>query len=72
MQMCTNLQTLNLLKSILGLFYNEWSLIIFFLEGKGLHLYTALILALMATLVVFILQMFSTYGLMGFQINFGF
>ena len=42
------------------------------LEGKGLHLYTALILALMAALVVFILQMFSTYGLMGFQINFGF
>ena len=48
------------------------SLIIYFLEGKGLHLYTALILALVATLVVFILQMFSTYGLMGFQINFGF
>ena len=72
MQMCVNLQTLNLLKSILGLFYNEWSFIIFFLGCKGLHLYTALILALMATLVVFILQMFSTYGLMGFQINFGF
>ena len=42
------------------------------LEGKGLHLYTALILALMATLVVFILQMFSTYGVMGVHLDFGF
>ena len=42
------------------------------LEGIGLHLYTALILALMATLVIFILQMFSTHGLMGLQIDFGF
>ena len=42
------------------------------LEGKGLHLYTALILALMATLVIFILQMFSTHGLMGLQIDLGF
>ena len=42
------------------------------LEGIGLHLYTALILALVATLVIFILQMFSTHGLMGLQIDFGF
>ena len=42
------------------------------LEGIGLHLYTALILALMATLIIFILQMFSTHGLMGLQIDFGF
>ena len=42
------------------------------LEGIGLHLYTALILALMAALVIFILQMFSTHGLMGLQIDFGF
>ena len=42
------------------------------LEGIGLHLHTALILALMATLVIFILQMFSTHGLMGLQIDFGF
>ena len=41
-------------------------------KGIGLHLYTALILALMATLVIFILQMFSTHGLMGLQIDFGF
>ena len=41
------------------------------LEGIGLHLYTALILALMATLVIFILQMFSTHGIMGLQIDFG-
>ena len=41
------------------------------LEDNNLHLYTALILALMATLVVFFIQMFSTYGLMGFQIDFG-
>ena len=37
-----------------------------------MHLYTALILALMAALVVFIFQMFSTHGLMGLQIDFGF
>ena len=44
----------------------------FELEGIGLHLYTALILALMATLVIFIIQMLSTHGLMGLQIDFGF
>jgi len=42
------------------------------LKGISLHLHTALILALMATLVIFILQMFSTHGLMGLQIDFGF
>jgi len=41
------------------------------LKGYDLHLYTALILALVGTLVVFFIQMFSTYGLMGFQIDFG-
>ena len=40
--------------------------------GEDLHLYTALILALMATLVIFIIQMFSVHGLMGLQIDFGF
>ena len=42
------------------------------LEGIGLHLYTALILALMATLVIFTLQIFSTHGIMGLQIDFDF
>ena len=40
-------------------------------KGYDLHLYTALILALIGTLVVFFVQMFSTYGFMGFQIDFG-
>ena len=42
------------------------------LEGTGLHLHTALILALMATLVIFTLQIFSTHGIMGLQIDFDF
>ena len=41
------------------------------LKGYDLHLYTALILALVGTLVVFFIQMLSTNGLMGFQIDFG-